>query len=57
MRRRPIVCVCGNAGRMPISVRSALLDALVMSEVVRDVGEAEAWLTDPDKVTFWQETW
>ncbi|KAK3904033.1 hypothetical protein C8A05DRAFT_14062 [Staphylotrichum tortipilum] len=57
MVRRPIVCVCGNAGRMPISVRSALLDALVISKVVGSVGEAEAWLTDPDKVTFWQETW
>ena len=57
MTRRPIVCVCGNAGRMPVSVRSALLDALVISKVVGSVGEAEAWLTDPDKVTYWQETW
>ena len=57
MRRFPIVAVCGNAGRMPISVRSALLDALVTSKVVPDTAQAESWLSDPRKVTFWQETW
>lgn len=57
MRQQPLICVCGNAGRMPVSVRAALVDALVMSEVVADIAQAEAWLVHPDKVTFWQETW
>lgn len=57
MRQNPIVCICGNAGRMPISVRSALLDALVISKVVADVEEAEKWFGNPENVTVWQETW
>ena len=57
MRQRPIVCVCGNAGRMPISVRGALLDALVLSGVVETRDMAEAWLQDGRNVTYWQETW
>lgn len=57
MRQRPIVCVCGNAGRMPISVRNALLDALVMSGVVNTREEAEVWLSNGNNVTYWQETW
>ncbi|KAK4126550.1 hypothetical protein N657DRAFT_689051 [Parathielavia appendiculata] len=57
MRRNPIVCVCGNAGRMPISVRNAFLDALVISGVVDDKEEAEKWFANPANLTFWQETW
>ena len=57
MRQRPIVCVCGNAGRMPISVRNALLDALVASGVAETVEASEAWLQDGNNVTYWQETW
>ncbi|KAK4099678.1 riboflavin synthase domain-like protein [Parathielavia hyrcaniae] len=57
MRRNPIVCVCGNAGRMPISVRNAFLDALVLSKVVGNKEEAEKWLANPANLTFWQETW
>ncbi|SPQ20084.1 fc319fa7-e8b6-402d-a3e9-d6c20f5c9db6 [Thermothielavioides terrestris] len=57
MRRHPIVCVCGNAGRMPISVRRALLDALVISGVVANKDEAEKWFSNPENLTFWQEVW
>lgn len=57
MSRNPVVCVCGNAGRMPTSVRAALLDALVISGVVADVEAAETWFRNPDHLTFWQETW
>lgn len=57
MRQNPIVCVCGNAGRMPVSVRNALLDALVMSKVVPDKETAESWFNNKDNLTFWQETW
>jgi sulfite reductase alpha subunit-like flavoprotein len=57
MRRNPIVCVCGNAGRMPLSVRSALLDALVISGVVGDTEAGETWFRNQDNLTFWQETW
>lgn len=57
MRRYPIVCICGNNGRMPISVRRALLDALVISGVVADTESAERWFGNPQNLTFWQETW
>ncbi|KAK4237747.1 hypothetical protein C8A03DRAFT_15743 [Achaetomium macrosporum] len=57
LQRRPIVCVCGNAGRMPISVRNALLDVLVMAEVVRDKEEAQTWFNNRENMTFWQEAW
>jgi sulfite reductase alpha subunit-like flavoprotein len=57
MRRNPIVCVCGNAGKMPISVRNAFLDALVISGVVEDKVQAERWFASPANLTFWQETW
>jgi sulfite reductase alpha subunit-like flavoprotein len=57
MRQNPIVCVCGNAGKMPISVRNAFLDALVISGVVEDKVQAEKWFASPANLTFWQETW
>ncbi|KAK4448087.1 hypothetical protein QBC34DRAFT_408110 [Podospora aff. communis PSN243] len=57
MQRRPIICVCGNAGRMPISVRNALLDALAISRVVDTREAAEVWLSDGNNATYWQETW
>jgi sulfite reductase alpha subunit-like flavoprotein len=57
LRNRPIVMICGNAGRMPVSVRAALLDALVASGVCGDGEEAGRWLADPERVTVWQETW
>jgi sulfite reductase alpha subunit-like flavoprotein len=57
MLNYPIVCICGNAGRMPLSVRSALLDALVISGVVENKDMAERWFADPHNLTLWQETW
>lgn len=57
MVRNPIVCICGNAGRMPISVRNAFLDTLVISGVVESKVAAERWFSDPGNLTLWQETW
>ncbi|KAK3379294.1 hypothetical protein B0T24DRAFT_150680 [Lasiosphaeria ovina] len=57
MRQNPIVCICGNSGRMPASVRKALLDALFISGVVQDEAEANRWFDDKENLTFWQETW
>ncbi|KAK1834334.1 hypothetical protein QBC39DRAFT_389420 [Podospora conica] len=54
---KPIICVCGNAGRMPVSVREAFKDVLVKCAVVGDGVEAERWLSDSGNVTYWQETW
>jgi hypothetical protein len=42
---------------MPISVRNALLDALVISGVVETREAADDWLSDGNNVTYWQETW
>ena len=54
---KPIICVCGNAGRMPVSVREAFKEVLVKYGLVADAGEAEGWLGDGGRVTYWQETW
>lgn len=55
---KPMICVCGNAGRMPVSVREAFKEVLVKYGVVRDVEEAEGWLGDAaGNVAYWQETW
>jgi sulfite reductase alpha subunit-like flavoprotein len=56
-QRNAYICVCGNAGRMPLSVRAALMDVLVKWEVVKNVEEAEKWLGNPANVTYWQECW
>ena len=52
--RGAVVCVCGNAGKMPVAVKEALLDALVLGGLVGTREEAEEYWP---KVTFWQETW
>lgn len=50
----PIIMICGNAGRMPISVRHALEDALVIGGLVKDNEAAKAYL---QRVGIWMETW
>ncbi|KAH6631993.1 hypothetical protein F5144DRAFT_237835 [Chaetomium tenue] len=57
MRRRPYVLICGSNGRMPVSVRNALLDALVIDKVCETKEAAGRWLSNPRNVTMWQETW
>ncbi|KAK3294656.1 uncharacterized protein B0H64DRAFT_191903 [Chaetomium fimeti] len=57
MRRHPYVLICGSNGRMPISVRNALLDVLVLSKMCEDKEAAEKWLSNPGNVSMWQETW
>ncbi|KAH6856432.1 hypothetical protein B0I37DRAFT_367367 [Chaetomium sp. MPI-CAGE-AT-0009] len=57
MRRHPCVMICGSNGRMPISVRNALLDVLVLSKMCEDKEAAEKWLSNPRNVSMWQETW
>lgn len=54
MREDPIIVLCGNSGRMPISVRRALLDAMVIGGLAADLKAAEARFS---KMAFWQETW
>lgn len=49
-----LICVCGNSGRMPKSVREALLDAMVLGGLVERKEDAETVL---QRLRFWQETW
>jgi sulfite reductase alpha subunit-like flavoprotein len=49
-----LICVCGNSGRMPKSVREALLDAMVLGGLVERKEDAE---TVFQRLRFWQETW
>ncbi|KAI7786313.1 nadph-dependent fmn fad containing oxidoreductase [Diaporthe eres] len=53
-RAVPIFVICGNAGRMPISVRRALEDALVIGGKAKDNEEAKRFL---QAVGIWMETW
>lgn len=55
--RRPLILICGNAGRMPISVRNAFLDVLISSGICGNQAEAERWFGNSQNVTVWQETW
>jgi sulfite reductase alpha subunit-like flavoprotein len=49
-----LICVCGNSGRMPQSVREALIDAIVIGGLTDNREEAEKVF---QKLRFWQETW
>lgn len=51
---QPIVMICGNNGRMPISVRHALEDALVLGGLVHDHERARKAVQD---FGIWMETW
>ncbi|KAK4187084.1 hypothetical protein QBC35DRAFT_248570 [Podospora australis] len=57
LKQNPIICVSGSAGRMPVSVRNAFLDVLVMTGMVDDKEKAEEWFDNARNLTFWQETW
>ncbi|CAK7562686.1 MAG: NAPDH-dependent diflavin reductase [Sporothrix epigloea] len=60
LKRNAIICLCGNSGRMPKSVRQALSDAAVSGGLCKDTDEAEKLLfdgKDPNKVVYWEETW
>lgn len=50
---KPIIMICGNAGRMPLSVRHALEDALVIGGLAKDNEEAKRTLQS----IVWMETW
>lgn len=49
-----MICVCGNSGRMPKSVRQALIDSIVLGGLTDNKEEAEKIFL---KLRFWQETW
>jgi sulfite reductase alpha subunit-like flavoprotein len=49
-----MICICGNSGRMPKSVREALIDSIVLGGLTKDREEAEKVFM---KLKFWQETW
>ncbi|CAK7200252.1 NAPDH-dependent diflavin reductase [Sporothrix eucalyptigena] len=60
LKKDVIICLCGNSGRMPKSVREALRDAAVSGGFCKDSDEAERLLfdeKDPNKIVYWEETW
>jgi sulfite reductase alpha subunit-like flavoprotein len=60
LRKDAIICLCGNSGRMPNSVREALKDAAVSGGFCKDTDEAEKLLfdeKDPNRIVYWEETW
>ena len=60
LKKDAIICLCGNSGRMPKSVREALRDAAVAGGFCGDTDEAERLLFDEkdlNRVVYWEETW
>lgn len=60
LQKNAIICLCGNSGRMPKSVREALQDAAVKGGFCKDTEEAEKRLfdeKDPNRIVYWEETW
>lgn len=51
--QKPIIMICGNAGRMPISVRLALEDAIVIGGLAKDNENAKRAVQE----FLWMETW
>lgn len=49
-----VICVCGNSGRMPKSVREALIDSIVLGGLTDSREDAEKIF---QSLKFWQETW
>lgn len=55
-----IICLCGNSGRMPKSVREALRDAAIMGGFCENEAEVETRIFSDKagkRITFWEETW
>ncbi|EPE06906.1 nitric oxide synthase [Ophiostoma piceae UAMH 11346] len=60
LKKNAIICLCGNSGRMPTSVREALRDAAVSGGFCKDTDEADKLLfneKDPSRIMYWEETW
>ena len=60
LKKNAIICLCGNSGRMPASVREALRDAAVSGGFCKDTDEADKLLfneKDPNRIVYWEETW
>ncbi|KAL1900108.1 NAPDH-dependent diflavin reductase [Sporothrix stenoceras] len=60
LQKNAIICLCGNSGRMPKSVREALKDAAFSGGFCKDTDEAEKRLfdeKDPNRIVYWEETW
>jgi sulfite reductase alpha subunit-like flavoprotein len=50
----PIIAICGQSGRMPVSVREAFWDAFVLGGLAESLTDAQAiW----QRLNVWQETW
>lgn len=60
LKKNAIICLCGNSGRMPTSVREALRDAAVSGGFCKDTDEADKLLfneKDGKRIVYWEETW
>ena len=55
IQRGAAVCLCGSSGRMPLAVRQALYDALVIGGLAPDVETAKRIFDQ--KVEYWEEVW
>jgi sulfite reductase alpha subunit-like flavoprotein len=60
LEKDAFICVCGNRGRMPASVRRAFQEAIVLGGLRSTIEEAEKLLSERDvrrRPRYWLEAW
>ncbi|KAH9904122.1 riboflavin synthase domain-like protein [Xylariomycetidae sp. FL2044] len=55
LRQGAIIVICGSAGKMPIAVRQAFCDAMVIGGLAPDAATAERYLKSNHHI--WEEVW
>ncbi|KAI1857719.1 hypothetical protein JX265_011134 [Neoarthrinium moseri] len=55
IQQHAIISVCGGAGKMPVAVREAILDAMVMGGLVKNEQEARNYIEYNND--YWEEVW
>jgi sulfite reductase alpha subunit-like flavoprotein len=55
VQKRALICICGSAGKMPVAVREAFLDAMIKGGLATDHATAAKFVAE--NCTVWEETW
>lgn len=55
IQKRATICICGSAGKMPVAVREAFVDAVIKGGLATDHDTAGQYITQ--NCLVWEETW
>ncbi|KAI1416710.1 riboflavin synthase domain-like protein [Hypoxylon sp. FL1857] len=55
IQRGAVICICGSSGKMPVAVKTALYDAMVMEKMAPDREAAKLLLHSTNPI--WEEVW